>query len=281
MANIRRFRPRTSTRHRDEDDEEIALVSCDPYVVLGHVKVRSTPRPSLADDPHDEHVLVAPYVPLDDSIRSLPVSETIKKALFSANTSSVFVGLDGVKYLKFMKEASISSGSYVFLTICSFNSDDIKHPNAEYLTWTPEKELTRYQGGKDACLAYMEINNLVPTARLNALKKDYSANAVRRILEVHSQRMRTAHHLLNDAATFVPYRGTPYILGKGRNRRNLTSAQRDRAVRVLHQQFTLAKRAVAHRHKDTTTMKKKKVVSKPKTRAERVRARTKLKARAR
>ena len=281
MPSIRRFRPHIGQQY---EEDEVALVACDPYVVLGHVKVRSLPRLSLADDPQQNHILVEPHVPLDGSISSLPVSETVKKALFTSNNSSVFTGLDGVKYLKFQKEAALRKGGYVFLTICSFNSDDIQHPNAEFLTWTPEKELVQYEGGKEACLAYVEINNLTPTAQLKRLKDGYSAAAIKRILDVHSQRMRAAHRLLNDAATFVPYTGNSYVLGKGNigNRRNLTSAQRERAVRVLHQQFTLTKRDLVSRAQRKRKDKKKKVAApRPRTRAERLRARTRAKARAR
>ncbi len=230
--NIRR---RTKTRH---NDEEIALVPCDPYVVLGHVKARSIPLLSWADDPTQDNFLVEPQVDLNVTIANLPVSERIKHALFNADSSSVFVDMKGEKYLKFAKEAKIRKGEYVFLTICSFRSDDIRHPDAEFLTWTPEEELVRYQGGKDACVAYTATNNLTPTVRIKKLTETYSATALRRILDVHSQRMRAAHLLLNDKAAFIPYAGAGYILGKGPARK-MSDANRDRAVRAFHRDLAI------------------------------------------
>ncbi len=281
MPSIKRFRQRTDTRNDDYDNDEIALVPCDPYVVLGHVKTRSIPLLSYADDPEQTHVLIEPHVPLEVTINNLPVSDVIKKALFVSETSSVFTALDKVKYLKFLKEAKVKKGDYVFLTICSFQSDDIQRPNAEFLTWTPEEELLRYQGGKDACIAYVECNNLATTARLNRLKQTYSSVRLQRILEVHSQRMRTAHRLMNDAATFIPYTGQGYVLGKG-DRRNRTSAQRDRAVRVFHKQMLAdkTKQAAAAVTRVAKTKVKAKTSVRSKTRAERARARNKTRTKA-
>lgn len=232
---LRRSRSKTPS-----SQEDVALVPCQPYTVIGHVKVKRKTFFTLKDDPDQEWCLIETQTPLQEVIDTLPVSEKIQRALMHSDASCVYTDDRGKHYLKFRAAVKLRPGHHVFLTVCSFETDDIAHPDAEFLTWTGEEELTVYDGGKQAAVGYLLSQGLDGTAHLKRLVDALPSSGLQRILAIDTQRRRAALKLLNDTKTFVPYTGHAYVLGKGPMRK-VSNANRDRAVRRAHQQLKEAR----------------------------------------
>ncbi|KAJ3032774.1 hypothetical protein HDV00_007146 [Rhizophlyctis rosea] len=181
------------------EGEDVILVSCEPYFILGHAKAAYS---EVVDDDR----FVKTTLPLNEIYQSLPISSTLRNALASN------AGKDSAIWMP--KEVSVKNGSYLYLTVCSSQQEDIIQPTEDFIDWKTEKELLK--GG------------LVRSER-----------AIASIEAVDRRRRLALLPLLNDPKTYLPFSGKGHVLGQAG--KTLTGKQapslktRDKAVRRFHE----------------------------------------------
>ena len=222
QSRIRQFKPAD-----EEDIGNSIFVQCDPYIILGHVKVKSVTKVG-------DLILVRPQTSLDTVLTNLPVSEKIRGAFMKPGESGVTVDKkSNEKYLAFSNSARIRIGSYIFLTICSFTVEDVVQADGEFISWTLDTELLK-NAGKPVVLAYISSNNLALTADLKRALQNVSEKGLTHMCSMDAQRRRAILPLLNDPKTFAPFTGNGYVLGKTSDGSGKSVTSRNKSTRRFH-----------------------------------------------
>jgi hypothetical protein len=221
-------------RPEEAEGDGVILVSCEPYLILGHAKVDFVV-------PDGEEKFASPTAPLDEIYDALPVSVALRKALRQGDEVS-----RETKLIPLGPGARVRRGAYVYLTVCSSEKEDYTKPTGEFIDWRTEQELLakgaadKPSGGKEAVIAYINRSGLPASAEVSRILESLTESAIISIEAVDSRRRAHVLPLLNDPRSFLAFSGKGYVLGQAGSSPPVRNEpgplrSRDKSVRRFHE----------------------------------------------